>query len=74
MRRIFISFKIEDRAKAEGFRLLARNPRVDFFYDESVRRPFSKHPIYPAANPGKDTALFCHCLSHWQENPQKRVG
>jgi len=41
MRRIFISFKIEDRPKVEGFRLLARNPNVDFdFYDESVRAPF----------------------------------
>ena len=41
MRRIFISFKIEDRQQVEGFRLLARNPNVDFeFYDESVRVPF----------------------------------
>jgi hypothetical protein len=39
-RRVFLSFHAEDRAQVQGFRLMARNSRVDLdFYDGSVRDP-----------------------------------
>lgn len=38
MKRIFISFRHEDKAQINGLRLLAANPNFDIeFYDESVR-------------------------------------
>jgi hypothetical protein len=38
MKRVFISFRAEDRQKINGVRLLAANPAFDIeFYDESVR-------------------------------------
>lgn len=38
MKRIFISFRAEDKLKVNGLRLLAANPAFDIeFYDESVR-------------------------------------
>jgi hypothetical protein len=37
-KRVFISFKAEDKPKINGLRLLAKNPNYDLeFYDESVR-------------------------------------
>lgn len=40
MKRVFISFKSEDRNQVNGLRLLAANDRFDIeFYDESVRTP-----------------------------------
>lgn len=39
-RRLFLSFHADDRAQVQGFRLMAKNPRLDFdFYDASVRSP-----------------------------------
>jgi MTH538 TIR-like domain (DUF1863) len=39
MKRVFISFRIEDRPQVNGLRLLAANPDFDIeFYDESVRK------------------------------------
>ena len=39
-RRVFISFKAEDKARVDGLRLLAKNPNYELdFYDESVRAP-----------------------------------
>jgi hypothetical protein len=38
MKRVFLSFRSEDRAQVNGVRLLAWNPNFDLdFYDESVR-------------------------------------
>lgn len=38
MKRVFISFRAEDKAQVNGVRLLAANPKFDIeFYDESVR-------------------------------------
>lgn len=38
MKRVFISFRVEDRPQINGLRLLAANPKFDIeFYDESVR-------------------------------------
>ncbi len=38
MKRVFISFRAEDRQQINGLRLLAANPGFDIeFYDESVR-------------------------------------
>lgn len=38
MKRVFISFRAEDRSKINGVRLMAANPNFDIeFYDESVR-------------------------------------
>jgi hypothetical protein len=38
MRRVFISFRHEDKPQINGLRLLAANPNFDIeFYDESVR-------------------------------------
>jgi hypothetical protein len=38
MKRVFISFRIEDKPQINGLRLLAANPNFDIeFYDESVR-------------------------------------
>jgi hypothetical protein len=38
MKRVFISFRHEDRPQINGLRLLAANPKFDIdFYDESVR-------------------------------------
>ena len=42
MKRVFISFRAEDRAQINGLRLLAANPDFDIeFYDESVRTPIN---------------------------------
>jgi hypothetical protein len=38
VKRVFISFRVEDRPQINGLRLLAANPNFDIeFYDESVR-------------------------------------
>lgn len=40
MKRVFLSFRAEDRMQVNGLRLLAANPKFDIeFYDESVRVP-----------------------------------
>ncbi len=40
MKRVFISFRAEDRQQVDGLRLLAANPNFEIeFYDESVRSP-----------------------------------
>jgi hypothetical protein len=37
-KRVFLSFRAEDRQQVQGIRLLAANPDYDLeFYDESVR-------------------------------------
>ena len=37
-RRVFISFRAEDKPQVDGLRLLAKNPNYDLeLYDESVR-------------------------------------
>jgi hypothetical protein len=48
MKRVFISFRVEDKPQVNGLRLLAANPRFDIeFYDESVRTPYdSNDPFY----------------------------
>src|SRR4051794_22080851 len=48
MKRVFISFRAEDKPQVNGLRLLAANPAFDIeFYDESVRSPFdSNDPSY----------------------------
>jgi len=39
-RRLFLSFHAEDRAQVAGFRLMARNPNLEFdFYDGSLQEP-----------------------------------
>ena len=41
MKRVFLSFRAEDRQQVNGLRLLASNPQFDIeFYDESVRTPY----------------------------------
>jgi MTH538 TIR-like domain (DUF1863) len=48
MKRVFISFRAEDRNQVNGLRLLAANQNFDIeFYDESVRTPYeSNDPAY----------------------------
>ena len=42
MKRVFLSFRAEDKKQVDGLRLLAANPRFDIeFYDESVQVPFN---------------------------------
>ena len=39
-KRVFISFRAEDRKRVDGLRLLSANPRFEIeFYDESVQTP-----------------------------------
>jgi hypothetical protein len=41
-KRVFISFRAEDRQQVNGVRLLAANPKFELdFYDESVRTPIN---------------------------------
>lgn len=41
MKRVFISFKMEDKPQVDGVRLMAWNDRFDLeFFDESVRIPY----------------------------------
>lgn len=41
-KRVFISFKAEDKKKLDGLRLLAKNPNYELeMYDESVRSPIN---------------------------------
>jgi len=41
-RRIFLSFHAEDRARVQGFRLMAYNPQLELdFHDDSVREPIN---------------------------------
>lgn len=43
-KRVFISFRIEDKNKVNGLRLLAANDKFDIeFYDESVRAEIRSH-------------------------------
>lgn len=48
MKRVFISFRVEDRPQINGLRLLAANPKFDIeFYDESVRTEIkSQNAVY----------------------------
>lgn len=48
MKRVFLSFRSEDRNQVNGLRLLAANDRFDIeFYDESVTRAIdSSDPTY----------------------------
>jgi MTH538 TIR-like domain (DUF1863) len=44
MKRVFISFRAEDKNRVNGLRLLAANPKFDIeFYDESVRAPYDSN-------------------------------
>lgn len=44
MKRVFISFRAEDRKQVDGLRLLAANPNFDIeFYDESVKSPYQSN-------------------------------
>ncbi len=44
MKRVFISFRAEDKPQVNGLRLLAANPKFDVeFYDESVRTPYDSN-------------------------------
>lgn len=46
MKRVFLSFRAEDRMQVNGLRLLAANPKFDIeFYDESVRVPVDSRNI-----------------------------
>lgn len=41
-KRVFLSFKAEDKNRVNGLRLLAANPKFELeFYDESVRSPYN---------------------------------
>lgn len=41
MKRVFLSFKMDDKKQVDGIRLLAWHKYVDLeFYDESVRSPY----------------------------------
>ena len=43
-KRVFISFRIDDRNKVNGLRLLSANDQFDIeFYDESVRTEINSH-------------------------------
>ena len=43
-KRVFLSFRAEDRQQVQGLRLLAANPDYDLeFYDESVRVAIDSH-------------------------------
>jgi len=48
MKRVFLSFRAEDKQQVAGLRLLAANDRFNIeFYDESVRTPYdSTDPAY----------------------------
>lgn len=48
MKRVFLSFRAEDKHQVNGLRLLSANPTFDIeFYDESVRTPIqSTDPAY----------------------------
>lgn len=48
MKRVFISFKMEDKKQVDGVRLMAWNENLDLdFYDESVRIAYkSEHAPY----------------------------
>lgn len=42
MKRVFLSFKMEDKKQVDGVRLLSWHQHVDLeFYDESVRVPYN---------------------------------
>lgn len=44
MKRVFLSFMVEDRQTVNGIRLLASNPRHPIeFYDESVTTPYNSN-------------------------------
>jgi len=48
MKRVFLSFRVEDKPQVNGLRLIAYNPNIELdFYDESVRRAIkSNDPVY----------------------------
>lgn len=42
MKRVFLSFKMEDKKQVDGIRLMSWNDNFDLeFYDESVRSPYN---------------------------------
>lgn len=52
MKRVFLSFKMEDKKQVDGIRLMAWNDKFDLeFYDESVRVPYkSENAQYIRSN------------------------
>ena len=60
MRRIFLSFKIEDKPYVDGIRLMRFHPGTSLeFYDESVRTPYNS--VNASYIRGKIKAKIARC-------------
>lgn len=47
MKRVFLSFKMDNKKQVDGVRLLAWHQHVDLdFFDESVRKPYDSEDAY----------------------------
>jgi len=74
-KRVFISFRVEDKNKVNGLRLLAANDKFDIeFYDESVRTeiksvnaPYVKGKILEKINRTTVTVCMISDLTHTSE-------
>lgn len=72
MKRVFISFKMEDKKQVDGIRLMAWNDRFDLeFYDESVRTPYDsedakyiRSQIRPKINRASAVVCFMSASTH----------
>ena len=72
VKRVFLSFKMEDKKQVDGIRLMAWNDRFDLeFYDESVRTPYDsedakyiRSQIKPKINRASCTVCFVGANTH----------
>lgn len=77
MRRVFISFKMEDKKQVDGVRLMAWNKNLDLdFYDESVRIAYkSDNDDYiKKKDTGKDRSRINHGVLPWPKNISLGMG
>lgn len=65
MKRVFISFRSENKKQVDGMRLLAANLNFDIeFYDKSVRNPF-EHVFADCRRTGKARSFTAKPGSIW---------
>lgn len=71
-KRVFLSFRVEDKKQVDGIRLMAANDNFDLeFYDESVRVPYDSEnaayirtKIREKINRTSVTVCFVNSLTH----------
>jgi hypothetical protein len=76
-KRVFLSFRVEDKKQVDGIRLMAANDNFDLeFYDESVRVPYDSDDaryIRARIKEKIDRTSVCVCFVNDQTHTSKWV-